>query len=150
LVRTLAEFTLARDQSSQSALLAEPVKELQVESIERARLGPLGKTAPGGDWRAAAELLSRQEAPRGGASGRVDDRPVTAAHQAGRLRFGRAVVAHPANWWRDRQLNRAACDQRYCSRLGHASTAGECEREQAHAALDRRLAKAPVAQDECP
>jgi hypothetical protein len=58
----------------QPALLAEPVEDVEVEPLEHARLRPLGKPPPGGRWRAAAELLSRQQPPRGGGARHVDDR----------------------------------------------------------------------------
>jgi integrase len=58
----------------QPARKTQPVKDLQVELLEHARGGPLVQPPPRRGWRAAAQLLSGQQAPGGGCAGHVDDR----------------------------------------------------------------------------
>jgi hypothetical protein len=83
----------ARARPVQAALLADPVEDAEVELLEHARLSPLGKAAPSGRRRAAAEFLGRQQAPGGGGAGHEHDRGEAVAVADSRRRQAGPAVA---------------------------------------------------------
>jgi hypothetical protein len=136
---TKDESTLARDQSSRPARRAGQGSSRWSRS-NAPRPWPTRQDGARRWLPTAAELLSRQEAPEGGVPGRADDR-LSPRHTKpdGRGSAWRWLRTRPTAGV-PRQPNRAACDQRYCSRLGHASTS---EMASASRATPRLIAGSP-------